>query len=62
MKKIDIAKMEKHFSLLQEALIKKITLANRIPIEKIKIVSGIDLAYWEENDCDYAVCCIVSID
>lgn len=54
--------IEKSFSLLQEELMGKIELKNRIMIEQIKIVSGIDLAYWEENGSEYAVCCIVSID
>lgn len=43
----------------QVALQSKINLQNRINIQDIKLVAGVDLAYWKENETEYAVCCIV---
>ncbi|HRC82092.1 MAG TPA: endonuclease V, partial [Sedimentibacter sp.] len=28
----------------------------------LETVAGVDLAYWKEEDTEYAVCCIVVID
>lgn len=35
---------------------------DKIKLEDIKTISGIDLAYLREKGTDYAVCCIVTIN
>lgn len=40
----------------------KIQLNNQVDINKIMYVAGVDLAYWQVQDIEYAVCCIVVID
>lgn len=39
-----------------------IVLKNRLPLSEIQLVAGVDLAYWQEQDKDMAVCSIVVID
>ena len=50
------------FSAIQELLAKKIDLSNRIAASEVETISGVDLAYWNKGECEYAVCCIVTID
>lgn len=47
---------------IQKELINKINMKNMFSRETIKKIAGVDLAYWEENNTEYAVCCIVVID
>ena len=47
---------------MQEKLTGKISLSNRIAMPEIKTISGVDLAYWEKDGSEYAVCCIVTLD
>jgi len=47
---------------IQEALTEKINLSNRIAPPSINTISGVDLAYWKKDGCEYAVCCIVTLD
>ncbi|MBQ7774869.1 MAG: endonuclease V [Lachnospiraceae bacterium] len=54
--------IEKQFIAEQEKLLAQIQLKNHIDIDKLRYVAGVDLAYWKENDTEYAVCCIVVID
>jgi len=50
----------KEFSKQQMDLVRNIDLC---PFNgDISLVSGIDLAYWKENDKEYAVCCIVTVN
>ncbi|WCF10752.1 endonuclease V [Paenibacillus thiaminolyticus] len=51
-----------NFENEQKKLKKGIKLENGFDKDKIKFISGIDLAYWEKHDKSYAVCCIVTID
>lgn len=53
---------EKDFIEQQIKLADKIQLENQVNIEKIKYIAGVDLAYWNEAACEYAVCCIVILD
>ena len=46
----------------QNALKEKINCSDKFKLSDIKKVAGVDLAYWEENEEEYAVCCIVVID
>ena len=54
--------MEDKFIDEQIELFAKLDLKNTADITKIKYIAGVDLAYWKENNTEYAVCCIVVID
>lgn len=53
---------ESKFIDIQNDLKKKIILKNTFNKNNIKLVAGVDLAYWEENNKQYGTCCIVVID
>lgn len=53
---------ESKFINIQNDLKKKIVLKNTFDKNNIKLVAGVDLAYWEENNKQYGTCCIVVID
>lgn len=46
----------------QKRLVQFLELENRISMDKIHTVAGVDLAYWKEKNEEYAVCSIVVID
>lgn len=47
---------------IQKRLSKEINIGGKINIESISKVAGVDLAYWQDGENEYAVCCIVVID
>lgn len=53
---------ESKFIDIQNDLKEKIILKNTFNKNNIKLVAGVDLAYWEENNKQYGTCCIVVID
>lgn len=53
---------EDEFCKIQEDLICKIKLKNSFMKENLKLCAGVDLAYWEKDNKEYGVCCIVVID
>lgn len=53
---------EQQYSDIQNELCKKICLNENFRTEDLKTVAGVDLAYWQKDDGEYAVCCIVVID
>lgn len=53
---------EEKFMEIQNELKEKISLSDSFNISDLKTAAGVDLAYWQENDEEYAVCCIVIID
>lgn len=53
---------ESKFIDIQNDLKKKIILKNTFNKNNIKLVAGVDLAYWEEGNKQYGTCCIVVID
>ena len=57
-----IIQNEAEFSAIQETLAQKIDLSNRLAVSEIETISAIDLAYWNKDEREYAVCCIVTID
>jgi deoxyribonuclease V len=59
--KIKIDCLLKQFADAQIKLANQINLENRISMEEIKLVSGIDLTYWNNGGKEYAVCCIVTV-
>ena len=54
--------MQEEYLKIQNALKDKVVCKDRFDISYIRTVGGVDLAYWKENDKEYAVCCIVIID
>lgn len=46
----------------QNSLKEKIKCTDNFKISDIKTVAGVDLAYWQDNEEEYAVCCIVVLD
>lgn len=59
---MDRKNLEETFITIQTQLKEKINLKNFIQIKEIRLVAGVDLAYWKKDDLEYAVCCIVVID
>ena len=57
-----IQRTEKEYIRIQNALQKKIKFQNISNILSIKEVAGIDLAYWNIENKEYAVCCIVVLE
>lgn len=57
-----IQRTEKEYIRIQNALQKKIKFQNISNILSIKKVAGIDLAYWNMENKEYAVCCIVVLE
>lgn len=57
-----IQRTEKGYIGIQNALQKKIKFQNMSNILSIKKVAGIDLAYWNIENKEYAVCCIVVLE
>lgn len=55
-------KTEEEFNLIQANLGKNIVLSNNFNIDSIKLCAGVDLAYFEKNNIQYAVCSIVVVD
>ncbi len=58
----NIKKMEDSFIKEQQELFKRIDFANRVVLPDINTVAGADIAYWNKDGKEYAVCCIVVID
>ncbi|MCM3569788.1 endonuclease V [Neobacillus mesonae] len=56
------SELQQEFIKTQQELLKKVNLKNNFLIGEIKLIAGVDLAYWNEDNVDYAVCCIVIID
>lgn len=55
-------KTEEEFNLIQANLGKNIVLSNNFNIDSIKLCAGVDLAYFEKNNIQFAVCSIVVVD
>lgn len=54
--------LEKEYIKIQYELQKQIDFVNRVNIASVKNVAGVDLAYWNKNGDEYAVCCIVVLN
>lgn len=53
---------KENYIAIQLQLRGELDTQNRIKIEEIKLLAGVDLAYWKEEETEYAVCCIVVMD
>ncbi|PEB47556.1 endonuclease V [Bacillus pseudomycoides] len=54
-------KTEEEFSEVQDSLVSQIELKNNFHLEDVRLIAGVDLAYWEKEDKHYGACCIVVI-
>ncbi|HAE52484.1 MAG TPA: endonuclease V [Ruminococcus sp.] len=59
---MNIDEMKIKFAQIQENFRNKLSLENNFNISDLKTVAGVDLAYWNRDDKEFAVCCIVVID
>ncbi|HEY2495019.1 MAG TPA: endonuclease V [Paenibacillus sp.] len=50
------------FDKIQYDLSRNIKLENNFDKEDIRLIAGVDLAYWEEDEKTIAVCCICVVD
>lgn len=57
-----IIKMQEDFLRQQNELCDRIEAMDKFDIDSVKLVAGVDLAYWNKGNEEYAVCCIVVID
>lgn len=46
----------------QEELKQQICLENNVDLSNLHTVAGVDLAYWKEDEKEYACCCIVVLE
>ena len=54
--------MHEQFLKEQNELRDKIVTSDTFDIDSLKLVAGVDLAYWQQDSNEFAVCCIVVID
>ena len=65
MKTIDVHPFDigiEQFKSIQDSLSKKVSLKNSVGNKSINFCAGVDLAYWQKGQFEYAVCCILIID
>ncbi len=58
----EFSEMQAKFLKQQNELRSRIHAADTFEMSSLKLVAGVDLAYWEQDGEEYAVCCIVVID
>lgn len=56
------SELEAQFIEKQNELFRRIDLNNHVDINNLKTVAGVDLAYWKQNEEEYACACIVVLD
>lgn len=61
-KEIRISRQEMECIDIQKELCSKIIRENTIELSQVQYVAGVDLAYWNKEEQEYAVCCIVVLD
>ena len=59
---MNIDEMKIKFTEIQENFRNKLSLENNFNLSDLKTVAGVDLAYWNRDNKEFAVCCIVVID
>ncbi|HAJ96522.1 MAG TPA: endonuclease V [Ruminococcus sp.] len=58
----DIQTIQTEFLAIQNSLQNRLDCCDRFPISSVKTVAGVDLAYWNRDEKEFAVCCIIVID
>ena len=59
---MEINEMQEDFLKQQNELRDRITVEDSLEVDSLKLIAGVDLAYWQNGDEEYAVCCIVVVD
>lgn len=59
---MNISEMQERFLKQQNELRDRIEPVDTFDIGTVKLIAGVDLAYWNSDADEYAVCCIVIID
>ena len=59
---MNTTEMQEEFLCQQNELRDKIEPVDKFDMDSVKLIAGVDLAYWNKDDEEYAVCCIVVID
>ena len=59
---MNTTEMQEEFLRQQNELRDKIEPVDKFDMDSVKLIAGVDLAYWNKDDEEYAVCCIVVID
>ena len=59
---MNATEMQTEFLRQQNELCNRIEPVDKIDMYSVKLIAGVDLAYWNKGDEEYAVCCIVVID
>lgn len=59
---MEINEVQEKFLQQQDELKGRINTEDTFDINSIKLIAGVDLAYWQKNDEEMAVCCIVVFD
>ncbi len=54
--------LETKFLEIQNRLKAQVTCVDSFSLTDLKTAAGVDLAYWKQDDQEYAVCCIVILD
>jgi deoxyribonuclease V len=54
--------MQKRFLDIQNSLRGQIDLTDGFDESELRLVAGVDCAYWEGDGAEYGVCCIVVVD
>ncbi len=54
--------MQEEFLKIQNELKSQITCEDSFQMQNLKTVAGVDLAYWKQENQEFAVCCIVVLD
>jgi deoxyribonuclease V len=59
---VGISEMQEQFLQQQDELRGRIDTEDTFDIEFIRLIAGVDLAYWQNGEDEFAVCCIVIVD
>lgn len=59
---MELNNIQEDFLRQQNELRDRIEPIDKFDMESVKLIAGVDLAYWNKGDEEYAVCCIVVID
>ena len=59
---LNTTEMQEEFLRQQNELRDRIKPVDRFDTDSVKLIAGVDLAYWNKDGEEYAVCCIVVIN
>lgn len=62
MNRFDDQNIIQEFTRMQDDLLPNVKLENCFQKDEIRLIAGVDVAYWNHHDKTYGTCCIVVID